>query len=63
MARRTENLFNDQYAFYINTIKVMNIIPQSPKLSSPNPSFPSATETNGNFDIDFSESRCSSFMW
>lgn len=45
----------------MNTIKVVNIIPQSPKLSSPNPSSPVSIEMDGNF-IDFSGSRCSSFM-
>lgn len=61
VASATENLFKDQCAFYTNTIKVVNVIPQSSKLSSPNPSPPSAIEMNDNFDIDFSERRCSSF--
>lgn len=60
-ASYTENLFKDQCAFYMNTIKVVNIIPQSPKLSSPNPSSPVSIEMDGSF-IDFSGSRCSSLM-
>jgi len=63
MASCTENLFKDQRAFSINTITVVNIIPQSPELNFPNPSPLSAIEINGNFDSDFTASRCSSFVY